>query len=118
MNRVFLALLLVLFAASSSHAQLFRGSGTLKKMMDEYVGRPAQDLIDVIGYPNDQKLVLDDTVLSGGFDSEEGPACTWQIIIDKNRVIKTVSAFGNPWGCQMIIKKMKKAAKAQADPNK
>ena len=98
-------------------AGMFDGPGKLLEMMNVYVGRPVKELVDVVGSPNDQKEVLDDIILSGGFDSEGGPSCTWKVTIDKNRIVKNVSIFGNPWGCKMIVNDMKKAMKAQSAAN-
>lgn len=92
------------------------GAGAVVKLMAQYKGRPAQELVDALGDATDQKQVLDNIVISGGFDSDDGPSCTWKIVADKDRIIKDVSVFGNPWGCGPVAKKLKKFIKENPLP--
>jgi hypothetical protein len=97
-----------LLASTSASAGFLDGAGAVKKLMAQYIGRPAQELVDALGDATDQKQVLDNIVISGGFESEDGPSCTWKIAADKDKIVKGVSVFGNPWGCGPVAKKLKR----------
>lgn len=108
---------LALLLMQPASAGLLDGAGAVAKLMAQYVGRPAKELVDALGDPTDQKQILDDIVITGGFDSEDGPSCTWKIIADENRIIKDVSVFGNPWGCGPIAKKLRHYIKEHPIPH-
>lgn len=101
------AILIALLPTQAS-AGMFDGAGTLAKLMAQYKGRPAQELVDALGDATDQKQVLDNTIISGGFDSDNGPSCTWKIVVDKSKLVKDVSVFGNPLGCGPEAKNLKR----------
>ena len=100
-----------LIAPTAATAGFLDGAGAVAKLMAQYKGSPAQDLVDALGDATDQKQVLDNTIISGGFDSDDGPSCTWKIVADKDRIVKDVSVFGNPWGCGRVAKKLKRYMK-------
>ena len=99
---------LFLLASTSASAGILDGAGAVAKLMAQYKGRPAQELVDALGDATDQKQVLDNIIISGGFDSDDGPSCTWKIVADKDKIIKDVSVFGNPWGCGPTAKRLKR----------
>lgn len=101
-------IILASLSLQPASAGILDGAGAVAKLMAQYKGRPAKELVDALGDPTDQKQILDDIVISGGFDSEDGPSCTWKIIADENRIIKDVSVFGNPWGCGPVAKKLRR----------
>lgn len=51
------------FASAPATAGLFDGAGAVAKLMAEYKGRPAQDLVDALGDATDQKQVLDNIII-------------------------------------------------------
>lgn len=91
-----------------------KGLGGLIDLMSEYKGRPVNELLDLIGYPNKQEQVLDLLVLEGGYDSEEGMSCQWWVTIDSNRIIQEVRIFGNDWGCGDLRKRAEEAKRAKS----
>lgn len=97
-----------LLVSAPVYAGFMDGAGAVAKLMAQYKGRPAQELVDALGDATDQKQVLDNIVISGGFDSDDGPSCTWKIVANRDRIIKDVSVFGNPWGCGPVAKRLKK----------
>ena len=99
-------------------AGLFDGASAVSKQMTRFIGRPAQELVDALGDATDQKQVLDNIVISGGFDSDEGPSCTWKIVVDKEKIVKDVSVFGNAWGCGPVAKNLKRWAKEHSIPER
>lgn len=105
-----------LLAATPATAGFFDGAGAVAKQMKRYVGRPAQELVDALGDATDQKEVLNGYVISGGFDADEGPSCTWKINADKELMVKSVSVFGNPFGCGPVAKDLKRYIKAHPIP--
>ncbi|OYX64097.1 MAG: hypothetical protein B7Y89_03485 [Novosphingobium sp. 32-60-15] len=105
-----------LLLSAPAFAGFMDGAGAVAKLMAQYKGRPAQELVDALGDATDQKQVLDNIVISGGFDSDDGPSCTWKIVADKDRIIKDISVFGNPWGCGPVAKNLKKFMKEHPLP--
>ena len=102
--------------AAPLSAGFFDGAGAVSKQMARFIGRPAQELVDALGDATDQKQVLDNIIISGGFDSDDGPSCTWKIVADKNKIIKDVSVLGNPFGCGPVAKSLKRYAKEHSIP--
>lgn len=100
-----------LMVPAPASAGFMDGAGAVAKLMAQFKGRPARELVDALGDATDQKQVLDNIVISGGFDSDDGPSCTWKIVADKERIIKDISVFGNPWGCGPVAKNLKKFMK-------
>ncbi len=107
---------LCLLTSAPASAGFLDGAGAVVKLMAKYKGRPAQELVDALGDATDQKQVLDNIVISGGFESDDGPSCTWKIVADKDRLIKDVSVFGNPWGCGPVAKRLKRHMKENPFP--
>lgn len=109
---------LVLLSPVQASADPFDGAVALANLMAQYKGRPAQELLDALGDATDQKQVLDNVVISGGFEQDDGPSCTWKIIADQHRIVKNVNVLGNPWpwACRPVAKSLKKYMKEHPLP--
>ena len=109
---------LVLLSPVQASADAFDGAVALADLMAQYKGRPAQELIDALGDATEQKQVLDNVVISGGFDIDDGPRCTWKIFADQHQIIKSVNVVGNPWpwACRPVAKSLKKYMKEHPLP--
>ena len=108
-SNIFLAIASTALCFGVVPAEARKGLGGLIDLMSEYKGKPVQDLLDLIGYPNKQEQVLDRIVLEGGYDSDAGMSCQWWITVDSKRIIQEVRIFGNEWGCGDLRKQAEKA---------
>lgn len=62
------------------------------------------------GYPDRQEQVLDATAYYWGtasVESEYGPTCQVKAVAGTNNIIKDSSIFGDPLGCDLVLKQLR-----------
>jgi hypothetical protein len=70
------------------------------RAIGSYEGRPLDDLIARIGYPDRQERVADKIAYFWGQDHDDGPVCIWKAVAGADRIIIDTSVYGNIDGCE------------------
>lgn len=75
--------------------------------LSAFEGRPLQELIDRLGYPDKQETVVDAIAYywgTSGMESENAAVCQIKAVAGEDRIIRVTSVYGNIAGCEQTIK--------------
>lgn len=78
--------------------------------MGSFKGRPLDDLIARVGYPDKQEAVVDKTAYywgTNGVNDENAYVCQLKAVAGKDRIIVDTSIYGNIGGCESTIKRLR-----------